>query len=75
MMADLVCSSKAGPGLVCPSVVVLSFSHLYIIAEPNKNFCLPQFLNCWPLTQLQRERESGIIQESHIIATDPVEKA
>lgn len=71
-MSDLVCSSKAGPGLICPSVIVLSFGHLHVITEPDENFRLPQFFNCWPLTQLQREREMerSIIRESHVILTD-----
>lgn len=56
-MTDLVCSSKASPGLVRPSVVVLSFCHLHVITEPDENFGLPQFLDCWPLTQLHKHRK------------------
>lgn len=55
----LVSCRQSGPGFVCTPVVVLSFSHLHIVAEADEDFSFPQLVDCGPLVQLHREDQTN----------------
>lgn len=53
---DLVGRGQARPGLVGPPVVVLSFCHFHIVAEPDQNLPVPQLVHRGSLIQLKSEK-------------------
>lgn len=49
---SFVGSGEAGPRLVGPAVIVLSVSHLHIVAEADEDLPFPKFFHCGPLAEL-----------------------
>lgn len=61
--AYFVGSGEAGPRLVGPAVIVLSVSHLHVVTEADEDLSFSKLFHCGPLTELQRGRERGPVNE------------
>lgn len=61
--AYFVGSGEAGPRLVGPAVIVLSVSHLHIVAKADEDLPFPKFFHCGPLAELQGGRETDAVNQ------------
>lgn len=53
----LVRCREPGPGLIRSPVIVLGIRHLYIVAEPDKDFSLSELLDSGSLAQLDIKKK------------------
>lgn len=49
---SFVSSGEAGPRLIGPAVIVLSISHLHIVAETDEDLSFSKFFHCGSLAEL-----------------------